>query len=166
MKTFNIRSTAMALAIAATSSLAILPATSHAFDEQSYAPINVDKRGIGVQGHDPVAYFTVGKPTQGSAEFQAAHEGVVYRFASAANRDLFVANPAKYAPQYGGFCAMGAHMGKKFDGDPKAWHIADGKLYLNLNADVQAAWLKDVPGHNQSADAKWPGIALKTPKSL
>jgi YHS domain-containing protein len=147
MKTFNIRSTAMALAIAATSSLAMLPATSHAFDEQSYAPINVDKRGIGVQGHDPVAYFTVGKPTQGTAEFQAAHEGVVYRFASAANRDLFLTNP-------------------KFDGDPKAWHIADGKLYLNLNPDVQAAWLKDVPGHNKSADAQWPGIALKTPKSL
>lgn len=166
MKALNIRSSAIALAIAATSTLAILPSTSFAFDEQSFAPINVDKHGIGVQGHDPVAYFTVGKPTKGSEEFQAAHEGVVYRFASAANRDTFVANPAKYAPQFGGFCAMGARMGKKFDGDANAWHIADGKLYLNLNKDVQSAWLKDVPGNNKTAEANWPKIATKTPKSL
>ena len=96
----------------------------------------------------------------------ATNAGLTWRFANAAHKAAFEKEPAKYLPQYGGFCAMGAHMGKKFDGDPKAWHIADGKLYLNLNADVQAAWLKDVPGHNQSADAKWPGIALKTPKSL
>ncbi len=166
MKSPTIRTSVLSLALAAASGLALLPSTSFAFDEQSYAPINVDKRGVGLQGHDPVAYFTVGAPTAGKAEFQAAHEGVVYRFANADNREAFLANPAKYAPQYGGFCAMGAHMGKKFDGDPKAWHIADGKLYLNLNPDVQAAWLKDVPGHKQSADAQWPGIALKTPKSL
>lgn len=166
MKAFNIRSGALALAIAATSTLAMLPSTSFAFDENSYAPINVDKQGVGVQGHDPVAYFTVGAPTLGKPELQAAHEGVVYRFASAANRDLFLANPATYAPQFGGFCAMGAKVGKKLDGDPTAWHIADGKLYLNLNKDIQGAWLKDVPGNNKIAETKWPEIATKTPKSL
>ncbi|AOW11643.1 hypothetical protein LPB72_19265 [Hydrogenophaga crassostreae] len=166
MKSHNVRSGAVSLALAASSALALFPSTSFAFDEQSFAPINVNKQGIGVQGHDPVAYFTAAAPTKGKAEFQAAHEGVVYRFASAANRDTFVANPAKFAPQFGGFCAMGATMGKKFDGDPTAWHIADGKLYLNLNADVQKSWLADVPGNNKIANANWPKIATQTPKSL
>ena len=166
MKAFNIRSGAIALAIAATSTLAVLPSTSFAFDEQSFAPINVDKHGIGVQGHDPVAYFTVGKPTKGSVDFQAAHDGVVYRFVSAANRDTFAANPAKYAPQFGGFCAMGTRMGKKFDADPNAWHIADGKLYLNLNKDVQKRWLDDVAGNNKIAYENWPKISTQTPKAL
>lgn len=166
MKTLNIRSTALAFAIAAGSTLAILPSTSFAFDEHSFAPINVDKQGIGIQGHDPVAYFTVGQPTMGKTEFQAAHDGVVYRFASAANRDAFVANPAKYAPQFGGFCAMGTRMGKKFDSDPAAWHIADGKLFLNLNKDVQKRWLEDVSGNNKIAYENWPTIATKPPKAL
>jgi hypothetical protein len=91
---------------------------------------------------------------------------VTYRFASSANREAFLADPERYAPAYGGFCAMGVALGKKFDGDPKAWHIADGKLYLNLNPSVQKKWLEDVPGHNVKANANWPRIEDKTPKSL
>lgn len=166
MKSSKIRTTSLALAFAAFSSLAVIPATSFAFDEHSYAPINVDKQGIGIQGYDPVAYFTAGAPTQGKAEFQAAHEGVVYRFSSAENRDSFLASPAKYAPEFGGFCAMGARMGKKFDADPNAWHIADGKLYLNLNKNVQKAWSADVAGNNKIAYENWPKIATQKPKSL
>ena len=114
--------------------------------------------GTAVSGYDVVAYFTEGKPVEGSGEFTASHNGAEYRFSSAENRDLFSANPDAYAPQYGGYCAFGTAMGRKFDGDPHAWHIADNKLYLNLNKKIQARWKKDVPGFVKGADNNWPII--------
>jgi YHS domain-containing protein len=154
------------MAAAAITTAGLAPSIGYAYDANSTAAINVDAKGVGLQGHDPVAYFTVGAPTKGDAQFTASHAGVTYHFATAANRDAFSANPARYAPQYGGFCAMGVALGKKLDADPKAWHIADGKLYMNLNPDVQKKWLVDVNGHNAKADKAWPGIAAKAPKSL
>ena len=114
--------------------------------------------GYAVHGYDVVAYFTKGQPTKGSDEFQATYDGATYRFASAEHRDAFTANPAKYAPQYGGYCAFGTAMGRKFDGDPNAWKVVDNKLYLNLNKKVQERWLKDVPGFVRGADNNWPII--------
>jgi YHS domain-containing protein len=114
--------------------------------------------GYAVHGYDVVAYFTAGKPVAGSDSFTAEHDGATYRFATAAHRDAFVAAPAKYAPQYGGFCAFGTAMGRKFDGDPSAWAIVDDKLYLNLNKDVQAKWKEDVPGFLKGAENNWPKI--------
>lgn len=114
--------------------------------------------GYAVHGHDVVAYFTEGKPVAGKDDFTAEHDGATYRFASAANRDRFNSDPAKYAPQYGGYCAFGTAMGRKFDGDPNAWSIVDGKLYLNLNKDIQARWKKNVPGFIRGADNNWPKI--------
>ena len=157
---------AIGIAVAATFSAALMPATSWAYDENSASAVNLDTKGIGLRGHDPVAYFTVGAPTLGNSAFTAKHNGVTYQFASAANRIAFQADPAKYAPQFGGFCAMGVVLEKKLDGDPDAWHIADGKLYLNVNKDVQKKWLEDVPGNNKKADINWPQIKGKTPKSL
>jgi hypothetical protein len=87
-------------------------------------------------------------------------------FSSAANRDLFTANPGKYAPAFGGFCAMGVALEKKLDGDPTAWKLVDGKLYLNLNKDVQKKWLEDVPGNLKNAQMTWPKIKAKAPKDL
>lgn len=157
---------AIGIAVAATFSAALLPATSWAYDENSASAVNVDTKGVGLRGHDPVAYFTVGAPTQGNSAFTAKHNGVTFQFASAANRAAFQADPAKYAPQFGGFCAMGVVLEKKLDGDPDAWHIADGKLYLNVNKDVQKKWLLDVSGNNTKAAQIWPSIRNKTPKSL
>ena len=114
--------------------------------------------GYGVSGYDPVAYHTDGQPTVGNSVYTVSHEGVTYRFASADNKNAFQANPDKYAPEYGGFCAFGTAMGRKFPGDPNAWRIVDGKLYLNLNKDVQAQWVKDVPGFIRGADHNWPII--------
>ena len=71
-----------------------------------------------------------------------------------------------YAPQYGGFCAMGAALGKKLDVDPTQFKVVDGKLYLNVNADVFKKWSEDVPGNIVAADANWPSIKDKTPASL
>ena len=77
--------------------------------------------GYGVSGYDPVAYHTEGQPTVGNDAYTASHEGVTYRFASADNKNAFQTNPEKYAPEYGGFCAFGTAMGRKFPGDPNAW---------------------------------------------
>lgn len=132
------------------------------------APIdqNAGANDVALHGYDPVTYFKAGKPKHGKAGITAVHDGVIYRFAAAANRDAFQRDPAKYAPQYGGFCAMGTAMGLKLDVDPQAWRVVDGKLYLNLNKEVQKKWLSDVPGHVKTANTKWPEIKDKDPKTL
>ncbi len=166
MNTHHFRTGLLAITTAIALCGALVPLASHAYDEHSTAAVNVDAKGIGLKGHDPVAYFTVGAPTAGKAEYTARHDGVTYQFASAANRDTFKAAPAKYAPQFGGFCAMGVALEKKLDGDPTAWTVADGKLYVNVNKDVQKKYLEDVTGNNKKAEANWPQLRGKTPKSL
>jgi YHS domain-containing protein len=128
--------------------------------------LNLDKSGVMIHGHDPVAYHTVGKPTKGSAQFTAQHDGGVYWFASAENRDLFAKDPAKYAPAFGGFCAMGASYEKKFNGDPNVWKIVDGKLYLNVNATVGKRWEEDAKGNIVRANAAWPKIKNEAAEKL
>jgi len=143
------------------------PIAALAFDQSSTAEVNVDSAGVGIKGYDPVAYFTVGKPTPGDKLYSATHAGVTYHFASAGNRDLFNADPNRYAPAYGGFCAMGVALEKKFDGDPQAWYIGpDGRLYLNVTVDTQKVWLKDVSGNIGRGNNNWPTIKSRTPKSL
>lgn len=117
--------------------------------------------GLAVHGYDVVAYQTEGKPVRGDAKFAAVHREATYRFASKANLDAFKADPAKYEPAYGGYCAYGVSVGAKFDGDPNYWKIVGGKLYLNLDAGIQQTWLKDVPGAIKKAEANWPGIKDK-----
>jgi len=160
------RRTALAAVICGAALAAMLPVGASAFDENSTSVLNLDAQSLAVKGYDVVAYFKDATPTLGKAEFSATHEGATYRFASAADRDAFKANPAKYAPQYGGFCAMGAAIGRKLDGDPTAWKIVGDKLYLNVDKDVQAKWLEDVPGNLIKANANWPVIRNKAPKEL
>jgi len=125
------------------------------------AQSNLDASGLALKGYDPVAYFTEKKPQPGKPEFTARHEGATYRFASAANRDAFAAAPAKYAPQYGGYCAFGVASGYKAPIEPDAWTVVDGKLYLNYSQSVRSRWSRDVPGHIRSADANWPTVRAK-----
>ncbi len=117
---------------------------------------------IAIKGYDVVAYFDEGKPTIGKPEFVSTYRDQQYQFASAAHRDKFVANPEKYAPQYGGYCAFGATRGYKAVIDPTAFTIVDGKLYLNYSAKVQSMWEKDIPGFIKLADEKWPETAKTT----
>lgn len=114
--------------------------------------------GTAIEGYDPVAYFTDGAPVEGEGEFEHEWMGATWYFASAENRDLFVADPEKYAPQYGGYCAYAVSQGATASIDPEAWRIEDGKLYLNLNKDIQAIWQQDVPGYIAKADGNWPTI--------
>jgi YHS domain-containing protein len=113
---------------------------------------------LAVQGHDVVSYFDAGKPVKGLAEYTVVYQGAEFRFASAAHRDAFKADPAKYAPQYGGYCAWAVSQGYHAKGDARFWKIENGKLYLNYNAKVQSDWEKDRKGFIASADEQWPLI--------
>ena len=94
------------------------------------------------------------------------HNDAIYRFSSQANRDAFAANPAKYAPAYGGYCAYGTTFGKKFDIDGKAFEIVDGVLYVNKNLEVKKAWSEAVPKHINEANGQWPEIEFVAPEKL
>jgi YHS domain-containing protein len=114
--------------------------------------------GTAIEGVDPVAYFIEGKPVEGKSEFAHDWMDATWYFASAENRDLFAADPEKYAPQYGGYCAWAVANGYTAKIDPEAWKIVDDKLYLNYSKDVQAQWAQDVPGNITKGDANWPKI--------
>ena len=115
--------------------------------------------GFAIRGYDPVAYFTEGKPVRGDEQFSAEYDGATWLFASAANRDKFQADPAAYAPQYGGFCAYAVSQGYTAKIEPDAWKIVDGKLYLNYDQRVQRIWEKDIPGYIADANKNWPELA-------
>ncbi len=119
-----------------------------------------------VQGYDVVSYQTGKRPIRGNGHFFAVYDGATYQFSSADNLKAFQKDPEKYIPAYGGYCAFGASVGKKFIGDPEVWRVVDGKLYLNLNTSIQSEWLKDVPGRIKTADANWRNIKEKNPASL
>jgi YHS domain-containing protein len=121
-----------------------------------------ERDGAAVRGYDPVAYFTEAKAVKGSPTYQVAYRGSTFRFASQANRELFERDPARYAPQYDGFCAYGTAAGYKAAIDPSAFSIVDGKLYLNYNAEVQKKWRADIPGYIKKADKNWPNVVTQT----
>jgi YHS domain-containing protein len=146
---FRVRGCAAALAFAA--------ATASAFAGDFY-----EKEGAAIKGYDPVAYFTDTKPVKGSPAYKAEYRGSVFHFVSQVNRDAFAANPAKYAPQYNGFCAFGAAGGYKAAIDPAAFTIDQDKLYLNYNQEVRKKWSADIPGFVAKADKNWPAVARQT----
>ena len=120
----------------------------------------------GVQDYDLVSYHTEGKAVKGDGTNLVVVDGVTYLFASEENKNAFEKAPEKYLPAYGGYCAYGVAVGKKFVGDPEVWEIVDEKLYLNLNSDIQNKWKEDTPGNIVKADQNWPGIKDKAPAEL
>lgn len=128
-------------------------------------PINTLKGGvfggradIAILGYDPVAYFTDGKPVKGNPAYTHEWQAAKWRFASQSHLDLFKADPEKYAPQYGGYCAYGVSQDSLVGIEPDKFTILDGKLYLNYDADVQATWLKDPAGYIRQADGKFKAL--------
>lgn len=117
--------------------------------------------GVGAGGYDVVQYFEQGKPVAGDASFTAKHDGATWRFVDAASRDKFLADPARYAPQYGGYCAWAVAEGYTAKGDPNAWSIVAGKLYLNYNTSVRATWERDTARNIARGDANWPKVLTK-----
>ena len=120
-----------------------------------------EKSGVAVNGYDVVAYFTQSKPVKGDAQFAYSWKGANWQFANKENLASFKANPEKYAPQFGGYCAYGTSQGHKAPTQPEAWTIVNGKLYLNYNNDVKAMWVKDTPGFIKKANENWPKIKDK-----
>ena len=130
-----------------------------AADEANVTPgLTYSGAPLGLHGADPVSLIDHGENTEGSAAYVAAHDGVAYYFASEKNMKAFKANPARYMPQYGGFCAFGVSVGKKFYGDPSFAAVMDDKLYVFLNEDVYKAYLKDQAGTVAKAEANWGKI--------
>ena len=114
--------------------------------------------GTAIEGYDPVAYFAEGRPVEGDRAFAHDWMGATWYFASAENRDRFAADPERYAPQYGGYCAWAVAHGYTANIDPAAWKIVEDKLYLNYSKEVQADWAQDIPGNITKSDANWPKI--------
>jgi len=114
--------------------------------------------GRAIGGYDPVAYFTDARAVEGKSAFTAKWMGANWRFTSAANRDLFVAAPDKYAPKYGGYCAYAVAQNSTAKIDPRAWTIVNGKLYLNYSLDIQKTWSADRDAYIADADKNWPGV--------
>ena len=117
-----------------------------------------------VSGYDTVAFFTDSKPVNGSPFIAADYEGATYYFATEEHKKLFTENPAKYAPQCGGFCAYGVGLGKLFPVDINTWQVRNGKLYLNLNPDILKKFNADFEGNVAKADKNWPGLVKKNGK--
>lgn len=116
--------------------------------------------GAAVSGYDPVSYFVGdGTPLKGDPKFTVTYEGAVYRFANAANAARFKANPAAYAPQFGGHCAYAASQNVVASGDPLQYKVVGGKLYLNKNARAMSLWVKDIPGNIAAGEKNWPALA-------
>jgi YHS domain-containing protein len=148
----------------------MLAAAAVAFSHAAMAapPINTLKNNLfggrtdtAINGYDTVAYFTVGKPVKGQDSLVQEWMGAKWKFATAANLELFKASPEKYAPQYGGYCAYGVIQGALVKVEPDQFTVRDGKLYLNYDADVQAKWLKDPAGFIKDADAKFGALLKK-----
>jgi YHS domain-containing protein len=141
-----------------------LPA--HAYDITSKDAVNVTSARIALQSHDPVAYQTVGRPVLGIERFSAEYEGAIYRFASEDNLRLFQASPARYAPLHGGFCQQGVAGGRKLDGDPALFNVADGRLALFSYPAALAAFKRDPAGNAAKASTNWTTVKDKTPREL
>jgi len=113
---------------------------------------------VGAAGYDLVSYQTGKKPVQGNGNFVATVDGVNYLFSSKSNLARFNKNQRKYLPQYGGYCAFGTAVGKKFIGDPTVWEVVDEKLYFNLDNGIKKTWVKDIPGNIAKANKNWKEI--------
>ena len=117
-----------------------------------------NSRGVAVDGSDVVAYFIENAPVKGDRNITHEWSGATWRFSTEANRDAFAANPEKYAPQYGGYCAWAVSQGYTASTTPEAWKIVNGKLYLNYSKRIQRRWERDIPGNIQTGDANWPSV--------
>lgn len=125
------------------------------------APLNLNGDGIAIQGYDPVAYFEMGKPVEGMASIAAEYEGAVYRFSIEANRAAFEANPERYVPAYGGYCAYGLSEGYQAAVDPTAFTIVDDRLFLNYSHVVRDRWQQEQATRIESADGHWQKMLLE-----
>ena len=111
-----------------------------------------------IKGYDPVAYFTMGEAVKGKESFTTNWKEADWYFASKENLEAFKANPKKYAPQFGGYCAYGVSKGALYKIDPEAWKIVDNKLYLNYSKSIQEKWEENPAAFIKEAESNWPKV--------
>lgn len=126
--------------------------------------VNTDKTGVAVQGYDPVAFFTDHKSVKGDPSFVVKRDGAIYFFASKAHKDLFIQDPAKYEPCFGGYCAYGVSRDKLVEIDVDAFQIVGGKLLLQYSKGVRDDFNRDTEGNLAKADANWPRLVAQKGK--
>jgi YHS domain-containing protein len=154
LRAWSSRKLALAACLLAFSGAGLAPDIAFARKAETYVGL-LQKAALG--GYDPVSFFA-GTPLRGVEANQATYKGATYYFATPLNATKFKANPAAYAPQFGGYCAWAVAQGKTAPGDPKFWRVVDGKLYVNYNADIQKKWEKDIAGFIAKANANWPKV--------
>ncbi|MDQ6433981.1 YHS domain-containing (seleno)protein [Mesorhizobium sp. LHD-90] len=120
--------------------------------------VSTDRENVAIGGYDTVAYFTDGKPTQGSSDHEFVWNGARWWFASGAHRDMFASQPESYAPRFGGYCVMAMIDGARFRPDPEAWAIVDGRLYLSGDREGIIAFQQDTSGNIRQADERWEAL--------
>ncbi|MCU4181761.1 YHS domain-containing (seleno)protein [Bosea sp. BH3] len=127
----------------------------------TFRPVNTlgSPEGVAIRGYDPVAYFRDGGPRPGKPEFSATYGGAIWRFANSEHKALFEADPQRYLPAYGGFCAYGTSRGYLVQIEPDAWSIVDGRLYLNYDLGVRKTWLADTRRFIARANGNWPRLS-------
>ncbi len=118
--------------------------------------------GVAIRGFYPVAYFDVHKAVKGISRYEAVYKGSTFHFSTPLNRDIFLANPGRYAPQYAGYCAFGVSKGAKAKTEGEAFKVVDGKLYLNYDKDIQSKWENNRANFVKKADANWAKVSTLT----
>ncbi|MEX2444253.1 MAG: YHS domain-containing (seleno)protein [Alkalispirochaeta sp.] len=146
--------------------LLVLPVALVMAGGQNEGVVNTNEDGVAIKGYDAVAYFTEGKPVQGSAEYTVEWDDATWWFSSEEHRQMFADDPERYAPKYGGYCAYAASQGQVAEGDPELWTIHEDRLYLNLNERFQRRFRDDLSGSIAAADENWPELRAELASAL
>ena len=120
--------------------------------------IATDSSAVAIKGYDTVAYFTEGRAIKGKKEFEFVWQDARWWFSSAAHRGLFAVNPVRYAPRFGGHCALGMSRNKKVAADPEAWTIVDGKLYMKFREAARDRWRQDITANIKKGEKVWAAL--------
>ncbi len=126
--------------------------------------LNLNDDGVAIQGYDPVAFFTDNKPVKGSDRYLLKHDGAIYFFASKEHKDLFKADPDKYTPEFGGYCAYGVSRKRLVEIDVNAFQIVNGKLLLQYSKGVRDDFNEDTQGNLAKARANWTVLVAEKGK--
>lgn len=144
----------------------LLAALVSAGAAQERALVNTDKNGLALAGYDPVSYFSATGPVKGESGLTATHLGATYRFATTENRDRFLQDPTRFAPQFGGYCGYGVSRNYLVGVDPEAFTIMDGRLILQNSKRVLDLWKREPEARLALADRNWPDLLEREGKRL
>jgi YHS domain-containing protein len=131
---------------------------------QAKTLVNIDDSGVALQGYDPVAFFTDNQPVKGDSRFLCKRDGAIYYFATKEHKELFLKDPSKYEPVFGGYCAYGVSRNKLVQIDVNAFQVVDGQLLLQYSKGVRDSFNTDAKGNLNKANSNWPGLVSKKGK--